>query len=75
MKHRNHQRWLALLLALSMMLGMSTTAYAASSVPITEQVASTETETNKPTASIESGAATDDVDTPRGRCRRYGYSR
>lgn len=64
MKHRNHQRWLALLLALSMMLGMSTTAYAASSVSITEQVVSTETETNKPTASIESGAATDDVDTP-----------
>ena len=64
MKYRNHQRWLALLLALSMMLGMSTTAYAASSVSITEQVVSTETETNKPTASIESGAATDDVDTP-----------
>ena len=64
MKHRNHQRWLALLLALSMILGMSTTAYAASSVSITEQVVSTETETNKPTASIESGAETDDVDTP-----------
>ena len=64
MKHRNHQKWLALLLALSMTLGMSTTAYAVSSVSITEQVTATESGTDEPTAAIEPGAETDDADTP-----------